>query len=102
MGATISAATGEVIVTFDRLLRPGVTAPANWTVKADRGPGPLTHTTQAPVVIAGHTVTFPTIPGGMAFPPMGVTYLAAPPDVAARRPPHLTATAFVDLPIVTI
>lgn len=100
LGATISGATGEVIVTFDRPLKVRAGLPANWTVQADRGPGPLFHTPQAPVAIAGTTVTFPTVPAGITFPPLGVDYAATPPNVETL--PGVPAAPFVDLPIVRI
>lgn len=102
LSATIEAATGDVIVTFDRLLDPGTLDALNWAVRADIGPGPRNHTPQVPVTAAGTQVTFTTLPGGLAFPPLGVDYNAAPPDLVALRPPHVAAAAFTDFPIVVV
>lgn len=100
MGATISGATGDVVVTFDRLLKTRVGLPANWLIRADRGPGPKTHAPQPPVTITGNEARIPTIPGGIAFPPLGVTYNAAPPNVESR--PGVAAAPFAKFPIVTV
>jgi hypothetical protein len=100
VGATIAAATGDVVVTFDRILQPGATAQANWFVVANIGTGVKTQGVTGPGVILGATVTLPTLEGGIAFPPPGVTYKAVPADVVSRF--GLPAAPFDDFPIAVI
>lgn len=100
IGATIAIATGDVVVTFDRQLKARAGAKANWHPRANLGPGNFTHTPQAPVVIAARTVTFATVPGGMTFPPLGINYLATPPNVESLH--GVVAAPFDDLPLAPI
>lgn len=100
IGATIEAATSIVRVTFDRDLLPGTSAKANWDIRADLGAGPKQHTTDAAGVIFQRVVTIPTTPAGITFPPLGVDYAAAPPDVTSRT--GVDAAPFNSLPLVVI
>lgn len=100
LGATIAVATAEVIVTFDRPLTPGASDALNWLIKANIGAGAKTYTPAGPGVIAGSTVTLQTVAGGLAFPPLGVTYSATPPDVTSTF--GIPAAAFADLPLVNV
>jgi hypothetical protein len=47
--------------------------------------------------IAGTTVSGVTAEGGLAFPPLGCTYFAAPPDVVGTN--GLPALPFADFPV---
>lgn len=98
--ATIVAANGDVSVTFDRDLVVGPVAAINWAVRANLGPMALNHTVVGIPQAAVRTVTFGTIPGGIAFPPLGVDYNAAPPDVVSTL--GIPAAAFSDFPITVI
>jgi hypothetical protein len=99
-GATIEAATSIVRVTFDRNLQTGTTAVLNWTIKANIGVGNQVFTPTAPGSVLGPLVTLPTLGGGLAFPPMGVTYNAVPPDLVGSN--GVPVAAFLDLPIVVV
>lgn len=100
VAATIEAATGLVRITFDRGLQSGLTAPGNWLIKADITTGNRTHTVTAPGTVATSFLTLPTFPGGLAFPPLGVTYSATPADLVGLN--HMPVAPFLDLPITVI
>lgn len=100
IAATIVAANGDVSVTFNRDLITGPLDPLNWAVRANLGPMALNHTVVGIPQAAVRTVSFGTVPGGIAFPPLGVDYNAAPPDVRDTR--GLPAAAFADFPIAVI
>lgn len=100
MGATINSATTEVRITFDRDLRTAVLDETLYTVAANTGAGNQLHTPQIPATALGNVVSFLTVAGGLAFPPMGVSWTPPPFDIISR--PGVPAAAFADLPIVVV
>jgi len=99
VSATISAATGELVVVFDQPLLAGVVDPSNWSASANVGAGQKTHTGMA-AAAAGSSVTVQTVSGGLSFPPNAVFFAASPADVVSAG--GSPAAPFVDLPLSVV
>lgn len=72
-------------IEFDRLLRTSGTNPLNWVVKADIGAGNEIRTPQAGGTILSNFVTMQTAAGGVAFPPLGISYSATVPTIFSKQ-----------------
>jgi hypothetical protein len=93
LAAYLSQPTGLLTVTFDRPLRPGLSATTNWRAHYLS----YRYTPIAPLVVAGTTVSGLTTPTLGGPPGPTVTYLATPPDVTDLA--GLPAAPFTGYPL---